>query len=193
MTALLPLEIIEAGVLQPRPWSNGMGLTKEIAFGGGKEWGSGEDFGWRLSLAELNGSAAFSEFGGIDRIFTMASAGPARLVVDNVPTTLRLGQQSHFPGECPVAVDLPDGRPQAALNLMTRRHSCTGSVHVVEIQGRLFLEPTDDVVLATVLSGAVTLPDGRTLTALTTMQLRGQAVELVAEGCLLAIARVRRL
>ena len=61
--------------IEPQPWKNGAGLTREIAFGGA----SGADFDWRISLAEVARDAPFSAFPGIDRCIVLLRGAGMRL------------------------------------------------------------------------------------------------------------------
>lgn len=63
--------------LPATPWRNGGGQTREIAC----VPGASGDFDWRLSVATIAQSGAFSPFPGVDRIITLLSGAGVRLRV----------------------------------------------------------------------------------------------------------------
>lgn len=125
----------------------------------------GPGFIWRLSVAELERSSPFSAFPGVERIFTLISPGPVSLAVDGQVRAVFKGEPQRFPGEAEVSVDLPEGRPEKALNLMITRGHGRGEVEVVRGITDLRL-PRDCLVAVVVLTGALMLNDGRTVRAL---------------------------
>ncbi|MBT2595939.1 HutD family protein [Arthrobacter sp. ISL-72] len=196
MTVQHTARIVLPQELPPAPWANRAGYTKEISIStkSGPEHSSdmrSVGYEWRLSLAELTREADFSLLPGIDRVFTLASYGPLKMTVDDLDCTLRLGQQVEFTGEAAVAIELDRAAPQLGLNLMTRRGSSTGSTGVERLDGNVVLDPRTGIVAVTVLEGTAALSDGRKLADLATLVLGAQSEELEAEGCLMAIARVR--
>ncbi|WP_312936414.1 HutD family protein [Pseudomonas sp.] len=61
------------------PWKNGGGVTKEVA----RDCGDGlEGFGWRVSIADIQASGAFSRFAGCQRIITVLEGDGMHLQVD---------------------------------------------------------------------------------------------------------------
>jgi environmental stress-induced protein Ves len=104
-------------------WRNGLGLTRELV---------DNPDGWRLSVADLQGDAAFSEFAGMDRIFLPLV--DVVLSIDGVRREVPRGTTASFPGEARVAVELVGG-PGRAVNLMTVRGRCTGELAVVPESG----------------------------------------------------------
>jgi environmental stress-induced protein Ves len=100
-------------------WRNGLGVTRELV---------DDPAGWRLSVAELQGDAAFSEFAGLDRVFLPLV--DVVLSIDGVRRPVARGTTASFPGEAKVAVELVAG-PGRAVNLMTVRGRCTGELAVV--------------------------------------------------------------
>jgi environmental stress-induced protein Ves len=105
--------------IAPQPWKNGAGLTREIAFGGA----SGNDFDWRISVAEVARNAPFSAFPGIDRCITLLRGAGMRLraldgSIDHALTT-PLAPFS-FPGDIALDATLVGGAC-SDFNVMTRR------------------------------------------------------------------------
>lgn len=114
-------EIITLDRLEPRPWKNGAGLTRELAV---HPQGAGmEDFEWRMSIAEVASDAPFSAFPEVDRcIVLLRGAGMHLRSADG-----RLDQHLdepldpfHFPGDKALHATLIDGA-SSDFNVMTRR------------------------------------------------------------------------
>ncbi|MGE7095531.1 HutD family protein [Pseudomonas fulva] len=73
------LHVLQARDYPRMPWKNGAGFTEEIA----RDHGNGLDgFGWRLSIADIQASGAFSSFAGYQRIITVLQGDGMRLWVD---------------------------------------------------------------------------------------------------------------
>ena len=102
------------------PWKNGLGSTTEIAvFPPGA---SVEDFGWRVSAADVAADGPFSAFPGIDRTLSILDGDGLTLFVGNAEGRV-LRQDTApfaFPADVPTSADLLDG-PITDLNVMTRR------------------------------------------------------------------------
>ena len=121
-------ERFDLRTIAPRPWKNGAGLTREIAFGGV----SAADFDWRLSVAEVERDAPFSAFPGIDRCITLLRGAGMRLraldgSVDHALTTPLV--PFAFSGDAALAATLAGG-PSTDFNVMTRRAHWRGEVSV---------------------------------------------------------------
>lgn len=121
--------IIDSAATTPRLWRNGRGKTREL-------WAEpdGSDVRWKLSLADLDEDAPFSRFDGLDRIFTPVSGTGFELVVDGRPHAAEQNRPIHFPGEAETEVRRLT-EPVQALNLMTARDRCSGTVHVRRLEG----------------------------------------------------------
>ncbi|OYT97998.1 MAG: HutD family protein [Burkholderiales bacterium PBB1] len=118
--------------LPDEPWRNGGGRTRTITAqpraAGDPPWD------WRISVATIEQSAAFSAFPGVDRASLLLGSGSLELSADGEPT-VRL----HQPGD--VAVYRGDahwqaeirrfGPPLSLLNAMTRRGAACGRVRAV--------------------------------------------------------------
>ncbi len=107
--------------IEPQPWKNGAGLTREIAT---EPKGAGaSDFDWRFSLAEVERDAPFSAFPGIARCIVLLRGAGMRLRSDDGDFDHRLDQPLapvHFSGDTPLSATLIDG-PSSDFNVMTRR------------------------------------------------------------------------
>lgn len=109
------MRVIPLAALDPVPWKNGGGTTREIA-------SRADAHGplWRLSRADIARDGPFSIFPGQDRILTLVAG--ARLVLDFPDGPRAMGRLApySFDGETPVSARLGAG-PVEALNLILRR------------------------------------------------------------------------
>lgn len=102
--------------LAPEPWRNGRGVTRTVAVDA-----AGADWRWRISLADLSGTAPFSRFPGLNRSAVLVRGSGLVLTVDGNGSELeRPGQQLDFAGESDVWAATPGG-PARLWNVMTRR------------------------------------------------------------------------
>ncbi|WP_300655044.1 HutD family protein [Pseudomonas sp.] len=75
------IHILRAADYPRMPWKNGAGSTLEIA----RDQGEGlEEFGWRLSIADIAESGGFSAFTGYQRVITVLEGEGMCLQVDGV-------------------------------------------------------------------------------------------------------------
>lgn len=136
-------------------WKNGLGYTMEVAVSpaGASYW----DFDWRISIAELSGDTAFSNFPGIDRIVTLLSPGPVGLSVDGVETWITQFKPYSFAGDIAVSARLPHRRA-TDLNVMTRRDRIRASVRIHTSEGALSTTvPAGETSVCIVLAGRASL------------------------------------
>lgn len=115
--------VIPANEYRRERWRNGLGWTREILRRRlGEADVHGDDWDWRLSIAEIERDAPFSAFPGIDREIVLLSGNGVRLCFDDggvnalEPPHGRL----RFAGERGVVGELIDG-PTHDFNLMWRR------------------------------------------------------------------------
>lgn len=149
--------IIRVDDCLPQRWKNGLGSTREIAAHTSAE--SPSDFIWRASLAEVDSSAPFSCFPGIDRHIVLLDGAGFSMVLDRDrthPLTTPF-EPFAFPGETKVAVQLAGGACHD-FNLMVRRTLAHGEVAVWRRQGQHVLTPPTVLVYAA--RGQIDLPDG---------------------------------
>jgi hypothetical protein len=118
--AAATMRLLRARDRKPQPWKNGGGTTSEIAaFPAGA---SLDDFGWRVSIAEVASGGPFSTFPGIDRTLVVLDGEGITLGVAGRPPT-RLDRRSEplrFAADVPTVATLCAG-PIRDLNVMTRR------------------------------------------------------------------------
>lgn len=114
--------------IEPQPWRNGAGVTREVAVG--PEGAGSEAFDWRISLAEVERDAPFSAFPGIDRCIVLLRGAGMRLRSEGGALDHRLDQPLmpfHFSGDTPLSATLVDGA-SSDFNVMTRRGAWTADV-----------------------------------------------------------------
>ena len=115
--------IIRAADLQPRPWPNGLGTTRDITV---------ED-GWLITVADLTGDAAFSHFPGTDRIFTLLGGPGVTLTLEGrSPLPCLPLVPASFPGDVPTHCRMAGG-PARAFNVMAERGRAEARVAVRSI------------------------------------------------------------
>ena len=114
------------------PWKNGQGVTREIA----REPRAGEDFLWRLSIAEVTASGDFSLFPGYDRTITLIEGAGMRLVFEEAPEKRieRRFEPFDFNGDWFCHCKLIGG-PVRDFNLMVDRKRARGRTEAVRLSG----------------------------------------------------------
>ena len=108
------VELFKAAARPEMPWKNGGGMTRLVASAPGK----GREFGWRMSLADVNEAGPFSVFPGISRLMGILE-GRLRLEVKGMATVeLAPGSPAFaFPGDAPT-FGAPLGGMVRDINLM---------------------------------------------------------------------------
>lgn len=137
-------------------WKNGHGWTSEIV-----RWPQGEDWNWRLSIAEIDADAPFSTFPGVERVLVLLGGNGMRLRFGD--GRCHLLQPPHgclrFAGESGVAAELIDG-PTRDFNLMWRRHACDAQLWHRPLVGTMavFVDPAE-VWAIHLLAGSIRFTD----------------------------------
>ncbi|MFH8571553.1 HutD family protein [Streptomyces sp. NPDC017993] len=124
-----PPRILRAAERTAAPWSNGGGVTREVAV---HPPGSGWDaFDWRVSLAEVTRDGPYSPLSGVQRILTVVEGAGTELTVDG-RTHLLTGRFRPFtlPGDAVTEGRLPAG-PIVNLNVMLRDGRAAATVEMV--------------------------------------------------------------
>ena len=176
MAATRVVRSVEAAVV---PWRNGGGVTREYLREGGDE------FDWRLSMAEIAASGPFSTFPGVDRILVYLAGTGVRLYIAAEPErVLRTPLEwVSFAGDDDVFAS-PEGGPSIDLNLMWRRDRYRASVAIVNVADGDVLKRDDAAVgVGFVASGEVYLDDGD-LEAADAFTWHGDLAVLGGEGTL---------
>ncbi|MFJ5259807.1 HutD family protein [Streptomyces sp. NPDC088387] len=138
-------------------WKNGFGSTREVA---SALVGRGQEFDWRVSVADLGDQGPFSVFPGVDRVITVIDGPGVSLIDAEKEHRLSPLAPFAFSGDRAVSCRLPGG-PARAVNVMTRRGRATASAKVVDVQGRhdASVDP-EETLLMLPLSGQLTLEHG---------------------------------
>ncbi len=112
-----------------QPWKNGLGSTRELAVH--PSGAGGDDFLWRVSIAEVDSAAPFSSFPGIDRQIVLLDGAGFRMTLDDdrAHALVTPFEPFGFPGEAKVSVSLA-GSPTRDFNLMLRRARARGEILV---------------------------------------------------------------
>lgn len=123
------MRILRAAGRAAAPWSNGGGVTREIAV---HPPGAGWDgFAWRVSLADVTRDGPYSPLPGVRRILTVVDGAGLELTVDGTPRLLPGRYRPFaFPGGATTASRLLDG-PVVNLNVMLREGRAEGTVEMV--------------------------------------------------------------
>lgn len=130
------------------PWLGGGGITHELA----REPAEG-DFGWRLSVAEVQQDGAFSRLDGVDRVIVLCSVGRMTLRVPEAVGLQRFSPYS-FDGGREISCSVPDG-PTRDFNVMTRRGVYAADVTTVVADRSQVTVPTGSRVFVVCLDGEV--------------------------------------
>jgi environmental stress-induced protein Ves len=142
------VELLPAGSHRSVPWRNGRGVTAEIVVEP-----DGDDWHWRLSLAEVPSSDDFSLFPGVERTIVVVAGAGMALSIDGAPErVVRPLQPLVFSGDVSTSCRLLAG-PVRDLNLMVRRDAALGRLDIVALAPGEVLERTDWSVVV-VLTGS---------------------------------------
>ncbi|MFK0262414.1 HutD family protein [Streptomyces angustmyceticus] len=122
------MRILRAQGRRAAPWSNGGGVTREVAVEPpGAGW---ETFAWRVSLADVTRDGPYSPLPGVRRILTVVEGAGLELTVDGVPRLLPGRHRPFaFPGGAATGSRLLDG-PVVNLNVMLREGRAAATVEV---------------------------------------------------------------
>ena len=150
------VQLLPASEARRERWRNGRGWTREIhaeAAPGGTGWQ------WRLSIADLDQPAAFSQFEGVERELMLLSGDGLMLCFDDGEAVslqpphgrLRFSGERALQGE-------PGGPGTSALNLMWRRELIEAAAWHRPLVGTMlvFVDPGDCWVVH-VISGRACL------------------------------------
>ena len=75
---------VHADEVRPTPWKNGGGVTRHLAADT-----AGDDWRWRISLAEIGQDGPFSAYAGVERWFAVVDGAGVELTLDGSPLVLR--------------------------------------------------------------------------------------------------------
>ena len=148
------MKIIHKGDFRESRWRNGMGRSWDIA----SDPPGTEDFGWRLATALIEADVPFSDYPGVDRIFTLVEGNGLDLDFEG-RSTLNVGRRfvpHPYPCDVPTVCRLRNG-PCRALNLFTRRSQWMATAEVLSSGAEI---AHDGPILLFALDGAAGLDRG---------------------------------
>lgn len=136
---------IQLADIEATPWKNGGGVTREIATGGLPGAADpAEDWGWRVSLAEVAADGPFSIFPETDRVIAVIEgAGMDLLRPDGTILALDPFEPVGFAGEEPLHGRLRGG-PVRDFNVMVRRGVFSAEMEIFHGQYGATLESGGD-------------------------------------------------
>ncbi|WP_246037159.1 HutD/Ves family protein [Thermomonas fusca] len=116
-------------------WKNGAGWTSEVF-----RFPDADDWGWRLSIAEVETDAPFSTFPGVERALVLLEGNGMRLHFDDGDTRELLPSSNVlcFSGERPLVGQLVDG-PSRDFNLMWKREQVDAQLWRRPLAGAMVL------------------------------------------------------
>ena len=137
------MRLIAASESRRVRWKNDGGWTTELA----RDPLSGEDFRWRVSIAEIESDGPFSAFPGVERDLILLDGEGIELDLGGAETR-RLTQRFervHFAGEASVDCRLIAG-PTRDFNVMARRDAVRAEVVARPLAGSMlvFAEPGEE-------------------------------------------------
>ncbi len=112
--ALSPGTVIAYAGIRPTTWRNGGGVTRQLVSGKlahaeKPEASSGDDWDWRLSIAEVESEGPFSAFVGMSRILTVIEGEGLAITIDGVEQRLDRYMPLRFDGGAATSATLPAG------------------------------------------------------------------------------------
>ena len=173
---------------QRMPWRNGGGVTYEVA-----RWPAEGEFDWRISIAEVAASGAFSAFPGIDRIIMLVDGPEMVLTVDGDRHALQPLVPFAFDGGSDT--DCQVGEPTRDLNVMTTRGRASAGLDVVRVDdGADATVASPDPLVLVGLTGTVVVSadngEDAELAALDVAFWTGTPLTVTGSGAL-AVVRIR--
>jgi environmental stress-induced protein Ves len=132
----MSVQLIPAGRNRRTRWKNDGGWTTEIA----RDPLDGDDFRWRVSIAEIESDGPFSSFPGVERDLLLLEGNGIELDVDG-DAPRRLAQRFeriHFAGEANVRCRLLAGATRD-FNVMARRDAVRADVVARPLVGSMLI------------------------------------------------------
>ena len=139
------------------PWRNGLGSTLEIA----REPAAGEQFAWRLSLADIERDTDFSLYPGYSRALVLIAGDSLSLRFGGHGRSLLDSRKrgARFEGDWQTRCSLPQGRC-TDLSLIVRKAAGARAGSVVRAPRVVRLGSTRRLALAKALYGALFVLEG---------------------------------
>lgn len=122
------MRLIKFDDIQASPWKNGGGITRLLH--SYPAAASFDNFLWRVSVADVTQSGAFSSFPGIDRVIILLEGdGMQLLPAGGDHASLKPLQAHRFRGEEQISAQI-EGAACRDFNLMLRRGAATGAIEI---------------------------------------------------------------
>jgi hypothetical protein len=139
------------------PWRNGRGFTLEIA----REPATGDDFAWRLSLADIDRDGDFSAYPGYRRALVLVAGNALRLQFRGHGNCFLdpVKRGTRFEGDWETHCAIPQGRC-TDLSLIVRGGADARPASVVRAPRVLRVKSTRHLVLGRDLYGALFVIEG---------------------------------
>lgn len=150
-------KVLKSKHYRSMPWKNGRGVTREIA----REPATGEEFAWRLSLAQIDADCDFSPFPGYRRGLVLVTGAGLQLRFKG-HGRCSLGpdmRAARFQGDWQTHCSVPEGCC-TDLSLIVRNGSAGRPVCILRAPSLLRIGSTRRVALAGGLHGALFPLDG---------------------------------
>ena len=140
---------VQLAEVQPRPWRNGAGVTRELAC-----WPEPSNWVWRMSVAEIAHSGPFSRFEGVQRWFAVLRGDGVRLCVGGLSQELTSASAPLcFDGALPVDCELLGDATQD-FNLMVRHDTVSAQMKRVEGKMQLVVDAPKIIAIYPINTGA---------------------------------------
>lgn len=134
------MRLIQASESRRVRWKNDGGWTTELA----RDPIGGDDFRWRVSIAEIESDGPFSTFPGVERDLILLDGEGIELDIEGTaaPRLTQRFERVHFAGEARVDCRLIAG-PTRDFNVMARRDAVRAEVVARPLAGSMlvFAEP----------------------------------------------------
>lgn len=151
------MRIIRHADLVTKPWSNGGGVTRDIA----ARTLDGALL-WRLSIADVDVDGPFSDFTGLTRVLTVIEGGGLILHNADGDTLADYASPVTFDGGTPIHAELSQG-PLRDFNLMYDSARCDGEARVAHGPLTSDFGAWDETVVIHCIAGMVVLGDAERL------------------------------
>jgi environmental stress-induced protein Ves len=157
------MEIIRFADLEPEPWRNGGGVTRELVSHPLAASAQDGVWDWRVSIADLTKAGDFSPFPGMERVLTVVEGELLLLNVGGSEHPLEKYRPFRFSGEAASSATLPTGDIRN-LNVITRAGAYKGYTSIVELSKKR-PHPLFAGQLGVLLQGEATAKPGGALVA----------------------------
>ena len=148
--------VLRAADLKPIPWRNGQGTTRDVLTSLAPDGA----LLWQVSIADLVRDADFSNFTGLDRIFTPTDRAVELCFDDGPFVPCPALTPVPFAGERRTRCRVPNG-PARALNAIWDRTAHTAAVRVLHLAGGQPVHSEGATAILHCLGGMVAVGDER--------------------------------